>query len=217
MHHLRFFRIFLLGAALLLTAGTVFGPAADASNSVAVTIQNFAFSPSTITVSVGTTVVWTNQDPIGHTVTSDSGAFDSGTLGQEQSFQFTFNTAGTFAFHCSIHPMMTGKVIVTAQAEEVQEFALIHSLKDTAIYPSTITVKKGIKVRLFNTATDGSHPTVAISSDVDGKNPVFGVQPFAVEVGKLTTIEFTPDQAGTFFITHHLHGHDIVGQLIVQP
>jgi plastocyanin len=212
----KFFGALLLGAALLLTVGTTYVPANDASSS-AVTLQSFAFSPDAITVPIGTTVTWTNKDSVTHTVTSDSGAFDSRRLDQGQTFQFTFNTAGTFAYHCNIHPSMTAKVVVTAQAEEVQEFSLIHSLKDLKIYPGTITVKKGVKVRLFNTATDGSHPTIAISSDDQGKNPVFGVKPFDVEVGQLTVVEFTPDQEGTFFITHHLHGHDIVGKLLVQP
>ena len=186
------------------------------SGTVQMTIQNFAFTPNTITLPVGTTVIWTNKDSVPHTVTSNGGAFGSGTLSQGQTFQFTFNTVGTFDYHCAIHPFMTAKVVVTAAQEEVQEFSLIHSLKDLKIYPATLTVKKGIKVRLFNTATDGSHPTVIISSDDQGKNPVFGVQPFDVEVGQLTVVEFTPDKSGEFFITHELHGHDIDGKLIVK-
>ncbi len=184
---------------------------------VSVSIVDFAFNPKTITIPVGTTVRWTNTGNAPHTVTSTSSprAFDSGTLNSGDTFQHTFTTAGQFPYHCSIHPSMTGTVIVQA-AQEVQEFALIHSLAQSKTFPELITVSKGLTVRLFNIALDGVHPSVAISSDEDGKNPVFDVKPFSVEPGKLTTIEFTPDRAGTFFITHKPHGHTIVGKLVVK-
>ncbi len=76
-------------------------------------IQGMAFDPATITVTTGTTVLWTNKDAIGHTVTSDSGLFDSGTaVNTNGTFSYMFATAGTFTYHCKIHPMMTGTVIV---------------------------------------------------------------------------------------------------------
>ena len=81
----------------------------------AVTIQNFAFNPSNITVKKGTTVTWTNNDSTTHTVTetdSQTGP-DSGDLSPGKSYSFTFNATGTFHYHCSIHPSMTGTVIVT--------------------------------------------------------------------------------------------------------
>ena len=80
-----------------------------------VTISNFAFSPATITVPVGTKVTWTNQDSTDHTVTADNGTtFDSGHIAPGATFSFTFTTAGTFPYHCNIHTSMTAKVIVTA-------------------------------------------------------------------------------------------------------
>jgi plastocyanin len=84
-------------------------PAAGAS---AVTIAGFAFAPATITVSVGTTVTWTNNDSTGHTVTADDGSFASGTLAPGATFSQAFTTAGTFAYHCSIHSSMQGTVTV---------------------------------------------------------------------------------------------------------
>jgi plastocyanin len=75
-------------------------------------IQGMAFNPSSITVVEGTTITWTNKDPGAHTVTSDDGAFNSGSLGSGKTFTFTFSTAGTFLYHCSIHTSMTAKVIV---------------------------------------------------------------------------------------------------------
>jgi plastocyanin len=208
--------------AILGLLSAAYVPAASSAETQSITIQGFAFNPGTITVAVGTIVAWQNEDSTDHTVTSDTGAFESGSLSKGQTFQFTFNTAGTFNYHCRFHSSMTGSIVVTGaqqpgqQPEEVQEFSLIHSLKDLKIYPQTLTVKKGVKVRLFNTATDGSHPTVAISSDDQGKNPVFGVKPFDVEVGQLTIVEFTPDQTGDFFITHQLHGHNITSKLTVK-
>jgi plastocyanin len=209
------FTIVVVGLALGFGKnGDLFGQ----GNVVSVSIVDFAFNPKTITVPVGTTVRWTNTGNAPHTVTSTSSpkAFDSGTLNSGDTFQHTFTTAGQFPYRCSIHPSMTGTVIVEQQKEEVQEFALIHSLAQSKTFPEVITVSKGIKVRLFNIALDGVHPSVVISSDEDGKNPVFGVKPFTVEPGKLTTVEFTPDKAGTFFITHRPHGHNIVTKLVVK-
>ncbi|HXS14682.1 MAG TPA: cupredoxin family copper-binding protein [Candidatus Saccharimonadales bacterium] len=78
----------------------------------AVTIQNFAFSPATLTVKVGDKVTWTNQDSAGHSATADDGSFDTGVLPQGQSGSITFNKAGTYTYHCSVHPMMKGTIIV---------------------------------------------------------------------------------------------------------
>lgn len=76
----------------------------------AVDIQNFAFSPASLTVKKGTTVVWTNNDSAPHQI--KSATFNSDRLGKGQTFSFTFNDAGTFEYLCAIHPSMTGKIIV---------------------------------------------------------------------------------------------------------
>ena len=78
-----------------------------------VIIQNFAFSPNSLTVKAGTNVTWINQDSTTHTVTSDDGAFQSsGNLNKGDNYTFTFTKAGTYPYHCSMHPSMTGKIIV---------------------------------------------------------------------------------------------------------
>ncbi len=78
-----------------------------------VSIKNFAFSSSTLTVKAGTKVTWTNSDTAPHTVTSDSGSMlNSGNLSTGQSFSFTFTEAGTYTYHCALHPSMTGTVVV---------------------------------------------------------------------------------------------------------
>ncbi|MBS3091281.1 cupredoxin domain-containing protein [Candidatus Pacearchaeota archaeon] len=78
-----------------------------------VNIRGFAFSLSTITINAGDTVIWTNNDPTGHTVTSDSGSeLSSSTLSKGNTYSHTFNTAGTYSYHCTPHPGMKAKVIV---------------------------------------------------------------------------------------------------------
>ncbi|HAR99921.1 MAG: Blue (Type 1) copper domain protein [Candidatus Moranbacteria bacterium GW2011_GWC2_37_73] len=75
-----------------------------------ITIQNFAFSPATITVKKGTTVTWTNNDSAPHQI--NSATFNSNLFNKGQTFSFTFNEVGTFDYFCAIHPSMIGKVIV---------------------------------------------------------------------------------------------------------
>ena len=79
-----------------------------------VKVDNFSFSPATLTVAVGTTVTWTNQDDIPHTVvsTDDPRVFRSKVLDTDEKFTYTFTKAGSFAYFCSIHPKMTGTVVV---------------------------------------------------------------------------------------------------------
>ena len=79
---------------------------------VEVKIDNFSFGPATITVPVGTTVTWINRDDIPHTVASDDKLFKSKALDTDDKFSFTFTKAGTYGYFCSLHPKMTGKVIV---------------------------------------------------------------------------------------------------------
>lgn len=80
-----------------------------------VSIANMAFSPTDITVKKGTTVTWTNQDSVAHTVTENDGKNGPSAppLDQGKSYSFTYNQTGTFRYHCSIHPSMTGTVTVT--------------------------------------------------------------------------------------------------------
>ena len=79
---------------------------------VDVKIDNFSFSPATITIPVGTTVKWTNRDDIPHTVVGDDQKFESKALDTDESYSYTFTKPGTYPYFCSIHPKMTGKVIV---------------------------------------------------------------------------------------------------------
>ena len=115
----------LVVALAACSSGTTAVPPDSISKSTAVSqsasgsaekinITGFAFDPSSLTVKEGTTVTWTNNDPTIHTVTSDTGAFDSGDLAQGATFSFTFTTAGTYVYHCTPHhARMSGTVVVT--------------------------------------------------------------------------------------------------------
>ena len=77
-----------------------------------VKIDNFSFGPATLTVAAGATVTWTNRDDIPHTVVSTEGAFKSKAVDTDEKFSYTFTKPGTYSYFCSIHPKMTGKVVV---------------------------------------------------------------------------------------------------------
>ena len=103
--------------ALLLAAGSEklngLAATAEAAPSPAeVKIDNFTFEPSTLTVKAGTTITWTNRDDIPHTVVSADFLFRSKALDTDDKFTFKLEKPGTYSYFCSIHPKMTGKVIV---------------------------------------------------------------------------------------------------------
>jgi plastocyanin len=100
--------------AVLLFAGSPSVAANDqpSAANVEVKIDNFSFAPGTLTVAVGTTVTWTNRDDIPHTVVSTDGVFKSKVRDTDEKFSFTFSTAGTYPYYCSVHPKMTGKIVV---------------------------------------------------------------------------------------------------------
>ncbi len=81
------------------------------AQAASVQIKDFEFTPNTLTIKVGSTVTWTNGGST-HTVTADDGSFDSGQLQNGKSYSRTFDSAGTFTYHCSIHPFMKAQVTV---------------------------------------------------------------------------------------------------------
>ena len=102
--------IALLSAALSLSFAAP--PNDKPTSEVAVKIDNFSFSPATITVPAGTTVRWTNRDDIPHTVVSEDKAFKSKVLDTDEQFTYAFTKPGTYSYFCSVHPKMTAKVVV---------------------------------------------------------------------------------------------------------
>ena len=85
---------------------------APASTAAEVKVDNFSFSPATLTVAAGTTVTWTNRDDIPHNVVSTDKVFKSKVMDTDEKFSYTFTKAGSYAYFCSIHPHMTGTVVV---------------------------------------------------------------------------------------------------------
>ena len=118
---------------LIVGANTTSTAAAD----TAITIQGFAFGPATITIPVGTKVTWTNNDPATHTVTSDTGAFDSKNMANGASFSFTFTQAGSYAYHCAIHPRMVATIVVTGSASATTANAPSGGASTTSVLPKT--------------------------------------------------------------------------------
>jgi plastocyanin len=99
---------------MLLLAGSPSVTANDqlSGTNAEVKIDNFSFGPETLTVPIGTTVTWTNRDDIPHTVVSTDGVFKSKVRDTDEKFSYTFAKMGTYSYYCSVHPKMTGKVMV---------------------------------------------------------------------------------------------------------
>jgi plastocyanin len=99
--------------SIVLIGGCVQNGPVNTTTGNTVAIQSFAFSPASLTVKAGDTVVWTNMDSAQHTVTSDSGSeLNSALLANGQTYSHTFTTAGTYPYHCTVHASMHGTITV---------------------------------------------------------------------------------------------------------
>jgi plastocyanin len=189
------FRSILLAATAALVLGTapLINWGAARAQTSAVMIQNFSFQPGTLTVPVGATVNWTNTDSTEHTVTSDSGLFDSGALSQNGTFSHTFASAGSFTYHCAIHTNMTGTINVTSSS------APTATSTSAAIPTNTSTTgATAVPTDTSPAATDTPAPT-----DTDTPIPPapkklsLHASPSAVTAGKSTTISLTVKKSGS--------------------
>jgi amicyanin len=99
-------------AVLLLGSLNVAANNQPAAVAAEVKIDNFSFAPGELRVAVGTTVTWTNRDDMPHTVVSTDGVFKSKVRDTDETFSYTFAKAGTYLYFCSLHPKMTGKIVV---------------------------------------------------------------------------------------------------------
>jgi plastocyanin len=105
--------LFSMGALLCALAACVsLATPAAAVETARIEVKEFMFTPTTLTVSVGSQVTWVNKDDEPHTVVSDTGVFRSGAIDTDESFSFTFDKPGTYHFTCSIHPRMVGTIVV---------------------------------------------------------------------------------------------------------
>ena len=102
----------LMAMLLIMPVAASAGEDKTSAAPAEVKIDNFTFGPQTLTVPVGTTVTWTNRDDIPHTIVSTDGVFKSKIRDTDESFSYTFTKAGTYTYFCSVHPKMTGKIVV---------------------------------------------------------------------------------------------------------
>jgi plastocyanin len=98
--------------AALVVGIAALAPSAAFATSQSVVIQNFTFQPQTATINVGESITWLNTDGLNHTATSDSGMFDTGAIPASGNRTVSFSTAGSYAYHCSIHTTMHGTIVV---------------------------------------------------------------------------------------------------------
>jgi plastocyanin len=146
--------LFMAGIASLLM------PSAAAQSTVNVTIKSYSFNPGTIKVVIGVnnTVVWTNEDAVKHTVTSDNGSWGSpGGLSPGGTYTYTFMSPGTYPYHCSIHTFMTGTVIVVGSgtSSSTTTFSTVSSGSTTSTNSTSSTE---------STASSSSHSITSNSS-----------------------------------------------------
>jgi plastocyanin len=116
-------RMLWISAALVALVATIlntpagFSAVPDAPPRVDIRIDNFSFVPPTVTIAAGTQVRWVNHDDIPHTVVSEDKRFKSKVMDTDEEFTYNFSQPGTYSYFCSIHPKMTGKVIVEQSSE----------------------------------------------------------------------------------------------------
>jgi plastocyanin len=99
-------------ASAMIHGGPIARAEQTKSAATNITIDNFSFAPKEITVAAGTTITWVNRDDVPHTVVNPDKKFRSKALDTDDQFSFTFTDAGTYNYFCSVHPTMTGKIIV---------------------------------------------------------------------------------------------------------
>lgn len=154
-------------AALCAAAfAPAFVPRASAQSTISVSIQNFAFSPGSVTLVIGVnnTVIWTNHDSATHTVTADDNSWGSGDLADGATYTHTFETAGTFGYHCSIHQFMTGTVVVEAVAPATT------STSSTTVSSTTSTSTASASSTTTTSQTSSSTSTAATTSSTSSSS-----------------------------------------------
>ena len=157
-----------------------------------VTIQDFFFSPTPVTINVGDTVRWTNNGPSPHSSTSDTSVWDSGVLNVGQTFSFTFNTAGTYLYHCSVHPSMHGSVVVNGA----------NNPPDTPSEPSGPTTRVVGQSGIYSSLTtdpDGDQVQYRFDWDATGAHDI-SAWSVLVPSGQTVNMSHAWSSAGTYVV-----------------
>jgi plastocyanin len=195
-----------------------------ASGNVEVSIQNFAYTPQNVTIAAGATVRWTNNDTYAHTVTSP-GNFDSGNLNQGQTFQYTFNTPGTYTYFCAFHSNMTGTITVTGSGGNTatpETTAQASSTPQATAQATSTTVAGAVQVNIQSFAFSPQSVTVSAGTKVRWTNndsyPHTVTSPGNFNSGQLNqgqSYEFTFNTPGTYSYICDFHGN-MTGSVTVQ-
>lgn len=190
---------------------TIFLTSGVSAQVVDVAIVDFSFNPSNITIDVGTTVRWTNQDGVAHTSTAD-GTWDSGSLANGETFEYTFNSQGVFDYICSIHPVMTGSVTVQqptdisdGNSQIPDDFKLgrnypnpfnpstniSFSLAERAVVTLEVYSILGIKIKTLadREFPPGNHTLVWDGTDRDGRPAASGIYFYSMEADDFRATE----------------------------
>jgi plastocyanin len=179
------------------------GPGGPGTNEV--WIQGNAFDPTSLTVSQGTSITWTNKDGVTHTVTSDTpGLFTSGSMGGNATFTHSFNTAGTFAYHCNFHANMHGTVIVTPTVINASI-----NMQNNLFSPAVDTVAQHTVV----TWTNLDNVAHTVTSGAPGfPNGIFS----SSSIPTAGIFSHTFDSLGVFLYYCTFHQPMMIGTIIVQ-
>ena len=179
-------------ATLIVACGLLALPLVAFAATSAVNIQNSAFAPPTTTIKVGDTVTWTNRDAFSHTSTSDTGAWNTGVITAGASGSFTFTSAGTFAYHCSIHSFMKGTVIV--QAVNTPQPTAPPTAPPTSVRTAPPTIAPTAPPTAAPTDAPTAAPTTAVPSAT--ASPTTAVEtPSASPSSSAVAVQVTPAPA----------------------
>jgi plastocyanin len=177
-------------ASLIVACGLLALPLVAFAATSAVNIQNSAFAPTSTTIKVGDTVTWTNRDAFSHTSTSDNGAWDTGVIVAGASGSFTFRSAGTFAYHCSIHSFMKGTV--TVQAVSTPQPTPPPTAPPTAVRTAPPTIAATAPPTVAPTDAATAAPTTAAPSATASPTASAAETPTASASSSAVAVQLTP-------------------------
>jgi|GEM_PF-797196 len=163
-------------------------PAVNQGQSVLVEIKKNTYDPDSITVPVGTQVVWRNFDSVPHTVTGTNGLFDSGVVDHGKNFSYTFQDPGTYDYSCMIHPYMKAKVIVTPSDEHQLDVA---EVSRTEVNQQPVSLAEpGSEISIVPVSTTSPQPSTRVTVDLLAKNMNFDKDKITVIAGSKVFINF---------------------------
>jgi plastocyanin len=163
-------------------------PAVNHGQSVLVEIKKHTYDPDSITVPVGTAVVWRNFDSVPHTATSTNGLFDSGVMEQNENFSYIFQDPGTYDYYCPIHPYMNAKVIVTPSGGHQPDMAEV-SPPEADLQPVSLA-EPDSEISIVPVSTTSPQPSTRVTVDLLAKNMNFDKDKITVIAGSKVFINF---------------------------